>query len=241
MLIRLLNKFLQQKALAREFNILKTQSTEKRFTLDWQDRYPCLNDRSPSMPFDRHYVYHVAWAARVIAALAPPEHVDISSSVYFSSILSAFLPVRYYDFREPEIFLEKLTPGHADLLNLPFCDHSIQSLSCMHVIEHIGLGRYGDALDYDGDLKAMAELRRVLAPGGSLLVAVPVGRPKICFNAHRIYAYDQVIDSFRDLVLSEFSLIPDNPKEGVLIRYAPKEQADRQTYACGCFWFRKPV
>jgi len=241
MLIRLWNKFLQQKAFAREFNILEAQSTEQRFTLDWQDRYPCLNDRSSSMTFDRHYVYHVAWAARVIAALSPPEHVDISSSVYFSSILSAFVPVRYYDFRKPEIFLERLTPGQADLLNLPFCGNSIQSLSCMHVLEHIGLGRYGDALDYDGDLKAMAELRRVLAPGGSLLVAVPVGRPKICFNAHRVYACDQIIDSFRGLELNEFSLIPDSPQEGGLIRHASKEQADRQSYACGCFLFRKPV
>lgn len=240
MLIRLWNKFLQKKAFAREFNFLKAQSTE-RFTLDWQDRYPCLNDRSSSMPFDRHYTYHVAWAARVVAALSPLEHVDISSSIYFSSILSAFVPVRYYDFRKPEIFLNGLAPGQADLLNLPFCDNSLQSLSCMHVIEHIGLGRYGDVLDYDGDLKAMAELKRVLAPGGSLLIAVPVGRARICFNAHRIYAYHQIIESFTGMELAEFSLIPDSPEDGGLIRHAPKEQVDRQAYACGCFWLRKPI
>jgi hypothetical protein len=59
----------------------------------------------------------------------------------------------------------------------------------MHVIEHIGLGRYGEALDPDGDLKAIRELVRVLAAGGNLLVVVPVGRPRIQFNAHRIYDY----------------------------------------------------
>lgn len=193
------------------------------------------------MPFDRHYVYHVAWAARVIAALSPLEHVDISSSVYFSSIVSAFVPIRYYDFRKPEIVLKGLTPGHADLLHLPFDDDSVHSLSCMHVIEHIGLGRYGDELDYDGDLKAVAEMRRVLAPGGSLIVVVPVGRPRICFNAHRIYGHQQVLDLFSGLKLWEFSLIPDSPEEGGLICNAPKEQVERQSYACGCFWFEKPL
>jgi len=47
----------------------------------------------------------------------------------------------------------------------------------MNVVEHVGLGRYGEPLDPEGDIKAMRELRRVLAPGGSLLFVVPVGRP----------------------------------------------------------------
>ncbi|HWW74963.1 MAG TPA: DUF268 domain-containing protein, partial [Pyrinomonadaceae bacterium] len=111
--------------------------------------------------------------------------------------------------------------------------------SCMHVVEHVGLGRYGDPLDPEGDLKAIAELRRVLAPGGTLLFVVPIGRPKIMFNAHRIYSYRQVVDSFGGLALKEFALIPDDPAAGGLIRAATEEQADSQSYGCGCFWFVK--
>jgi hypothetical protein len=123
---------------------------------------------------------------------------------------------------------------------LPFPDQSLWSVSCMHVIEHIGLGRYGDALDPEGDLKAMHQLKRVLHQGGSLLFVVPVGKPKVHFNAHRIYSYRQISAYFQDLKLEEFALIPDRPKDGGLIVGASQEMADAQNYGCGCFWFKKP-
>jgi SAM-dependent methyltransferase len=111
----------------------------------------------------------------------------------------------------------------------------------MHVVEHVGLGRYGDPLDPEGDLKAMRELTRVLAPGGTLLFVVPVGRPKIVFNAHRIYSYEQVLNCFQGLTLRNFFLIPDNALEDGPMPSATKEDADKQAYGCGCFWFTKPL
>ena len=95
----------------------------------------------------------------------------------------------------------------------------------MHVAEHIGLGRYGDPLDPDGDLKAMGELKRVLAPGGLLLFVVPVGQPRVCFNAHRIYSYGQIVEAFAKLYLEEFALIPDDSIDGGLIINATAEFA----------------
>jgi hypothetical protein len=109
----------------------------------------------------------------------------------------------------------------------------------MHVVEHIGLGRYGDTISPDGDLVAMNELSRVLAVNGDLLFVVPLGQPKVVFNAHRIYSYQQIIDCFRALELVEFALIPDNPAQGGLITNASHDLADSQEYGCGCFWFKK--
>jgi hypothetical protein len=215
------------------------QGSERNFPMNWEDRFPCLNDKTAATEFDRHYVFHPAWAARILAATMPAKHVDISSSLYFCSIVSAFIPVRFYDYRPASLGLDNLTSEAVDLLALPFADGSVASLSCMHVVEHVGLGRYGDPLDPDGDLKAMAELNRVLAQSGSLLFVVPVGKSKIMFNAHRIYAYDQVMDGFPKLKLKEFALIPDNPKDGGLVRHATKEMADAQQYGCGCFWFER--
>ncbi|MRR34853.1 DUF268 domain-containing protein [bacterium] len=210
-----------------------------RLGMSWEDRYPCLEDNASETPFDRHYVYHTAWAARILEKTRPPEHVDLSSCLRFVSIASAFVPIRHYDYRPPRIMLSGLTASHADLLRLPFEDRSIASLSCMHVVEHIGLGRYGDPLDPEGDLKAISELRRVLASGGNLLFAVPVGRPRIMFNAHRIYSHAQVMEYFPDLNLAEFSLVPDDHATGGLITNASGELADAQAYGCGCYWFTR--
>jgi SAM-dependent methyltransferase len=212
---------------------------DRRFKFRWEDRYPCLYDSTPSNAYDRHYVLHTAWAARVLAQSRPIVHIDFSSSLYFVAIASAFVPIRFYDFRPATLPLSGLESGAADLLRLPFGDGELPSVSCMHVIEHVGLGRYGDPLDPTGDLTAAAELSRVLAPGGQLLFVVPVGRARVMFNAHRIYSYELVRDMFAGLHLHEFSLIPDTASEPELIANAPPEMVAQQAYACGCFWFRK--
>lgn len=220
----------------QEFKIFKNTHGQ-RFTVEVKDQYPCLNDRTSTTGFDKHYIYHTAWAARKLKEIGTKDHTDIASSLYFSVLVSAFIPVKFYDYRPAKLELSHLTCGHADITQLPFEDNSINSLSCMHVVEHIGLGRYGDPIDVDGDLKAISELKRVVSRGGNLLFVVPIGQPKIMFNAHRIYSYDQVIAYFKEFELQEFSLIPDQSSEGLVIN-ASKEQSDIQNYACGCFWFK---
>lgn len=204
------------------------------------DTQPCLTERTATTSFDRHYVYHTAWAARVLRYTSPTAHSDIGSLVYFSSLVSAFIPFKFYDYRPAPLDLSGLDSNHADLCNLPFPDDSIESLSCMHVVEHIGLGRYGDPIDPQGDERAMKELQRVLAPGGQLLFVVPVGRARICFNAHRVYSYMQIIEAMSGLELVEFSLIPDDTNAAIIKNAAP-ELVSAQTYGCGCFWFQKPT
>lgn len=241
LLRRYIGKGLKSARFRREFAAFEKSSREGdgRFAPRWEDRLPCLYDRTSGTAFDRHYVYHPAWAARILSQTRPVEHIDISSILHFCSIVSAFVPVRFYDYRPADLELDGLTVGRADLTALPFESDSVASLSCMHTVEHIGLGRYGDPLDPEGDLKAMRELRRVLAPGGNLLFAVPIGRPRLLFNGHRIYAYSQVMDAFTGLDLVEFSLILDDSQPGGLVRNASSALADAQTYGCGCFWFRK--
>jgi SAM-dependent methyltransferase len=165
--------------------------------------------------------------------------VDISSSLHFCTVVSAFIPVKFYDFRPADLKLSQLATDRADLFSLPFEDSSVHSLSCMHVVEHVGLGRYGDSLNPNGDLEAIGELQRVLATGGSLLFVVPVGKPRIMFDAHRIYSYEQILRYFQGIRLEEFALIPDSSDPSGIIYNASKEIADTQRYGCGCFWFKK--
>lgn len=220
---------------SRFINLQK--KSEKRFgLLEWKDRYPCLGENTKTTSFDAHYIYHPAWAARIVSQLQPSVHVDISSTLNFCAIVSAFVPVEFYDYRPIELNLGNLKCKHGDLMKLPFENESIESISCMHVVEHIGLGRYGDPLDPDGDLKAIAELKRVLARGGSLLFVTPVGVPRIQYNAHRIYSYDQIVSYFGDLQVEQFALIDD--KDQFTLNADPS-YANQQEYGCGCWWFKK--
>ena len=207
-----------------------------RFPLKTSNAYLCLYDNTAQTPFDQHYIYHPAWAARKLMQIKPAYHVDISSILNFSTIVSAFIPVKFYDYRPANVQLTGLESGAADLVQLHFESNSIPSLSCMHTIEHIGLGRYGDPIDPTADIKAAHELKRVLQPGGNLLFVTPVGLPKIEYNAHRIYSFEQVMDMFSGLELVEFALIPD---AGGLIEKADPLLVAQQQYGCGCFWFRK--
>ncbi len=220
--------------IADYFKFLK--GSDKRFKLSLLDLYPCIKDKTVKTGFDAHYVYHTSWAARKVKEINPVRHSDISSSLYFSGIVSAFIPVDFYDYRPAELNLSSLKSAAIDLTKLSFPDNSLVSLSCMHTVEHIGLGRYGDPIDSSGDIKAINELKRVLAPGGSLLFVVPVGQPKIEYNAHRIYSFEMIKEYFKELTLKEFTLIDDN---GKYIENAAPEAVKEQKYGCGCFWFVK--
>jgi len=223
------------------YELLKQQESEghPRFRFGWneQDVYPCLNDDTATTTFDTHYVYHTSWAARILKESNPMVHYDISSSIFFATIVSAFIPVKFFDYRPAPITLNNLECGQADILALPFASDSISSLSCMHVAEHVGLGRYGDSVDYHGDLKAIAELKRVVAPGGLLLLVVPLGGvPVIKYNAHRIYGFEQICECFNGWDIRNFSLILDN---GSFVVNPDPQLVKSQHYACGCFCFQK--
>jgi SAM-dependent methyltransferase len=211
-----------------------------RFIVRWRDRSLHFLDATVTTGFDRHYLLHVAWASRVLASISPDRHVDIASSLSFATTISAFIPVQFIDIRPPRIQLNNLTCLCGSLMNLPFPSSSVNSLSCMHVIEHIGLGRYGDPYDPEGDLKAVSEIKRVLANHGHLLFVVPIGGEAVIqFNAHRIYTYRQICELFNDYKLMDFSLIPDDPSDGDLVMAPDEPLLKKQLYGCGCFHFIK--
>lgn len=200
------------------------------------DTFPLLHEKTATSRFDSHYFYQDIWAFRKVLESGAAEHVDVGSRVEYVGFLAAVTHVTFIDIRPLDAELDGLTSRAGSVLAMPFGDGTVPSLSCLHVAEHIGLGRYGDPLDPHGSFKACRELARVLAPGGNLYFAMPVGRPRLCFNGHRMHAPGQVLEYFHDLELVGLSGVTDD------VRFVPDIDIDvlaRSDFACGLFHFTK--
>jgi len=197
--------------------------------------YPILLQRA-AMPVDFQYLYQAAWATYLLTKMRPIWHADVSSDLRFVSQLSALFPVTYIEYRPPRINLTNISTIHGSLTNLPFADHSIPSLSCLHVVEHIGLGRYGDPVDPQGYRHALHELQRTLAVGGYLFLSVPIGQPRTLFNAHRIFAPACMPSLLPELTLEEFSAVTTS---GKFEQSSDPARHALEEYACGLYLFRR--
>lgn len=183
----------------RTFNKLKINQSQTTIEL-----YPQLFDNLTFTPIEPIYFYQDSWAAKKIFELKPTHHYDIGSSAKTIGILSQFVPVTMIDIRPLEVELENLHFKKGSILELPFEDNSIESLSSLCVVEHIGLGRYGDAIDPLGSEKAVKELKRVLKADGIILFSVPVDTEnKIFFNAHRAFTREYILELFNGFYLME--------------------------------------
>jgi SAM-dependent methyltransferase len=184
------------------------------------------------------YFWQDLWASENLFRSGVRRHVDVGSRVDgFIAHLLPFCDVTYVDIRPLDLQWPGFHFRQGSIVEMPFGDGEISSLSTLHVIEHIGLGRYGDPVDADGSWKAARELVRVLAPGGKLLIGVPTGRERVCFDAHRVFAPATVLRMFEGLELVEFSFIDDRNR---LMRNADPVLAADAYYGCGLFELRKP-
>lgn len=198
--------------------------------------YPILHEKTSDIVLDKHYFYQDIWALKKIYAVRPKAHVDIGSKINFAAFLTAFTKVAYIDLHPPQIELKNFMIKKGNILSLPFKKNSVPSLSCLNVAEHIGLGRYGDPLDPFGTKKACRELSRILARGGNLYFSLPVGKPRLVFNAHRIHSPNQIINYFKNLKLVELSAVTDQFE---FMENINLEVLENSSYACGLFHFTK--
>jgi Caenorhabditis protein of unknown function, DUF268 len=209
------------------------------FRISLRHLFPILSDRGESAGAAQgHYFHQDLWAARKIFKAAPARHIDIGSRVDgFIAHLLVFMPVTIIDIRPLQSEIPGLSFVCDDatrLSQLP--DNSVESLSSLHAAEHFGLGRYGDPVDPAACFQFMGALQRVLAPGGRLYFAVPVGRERVEFNAHRVFAPQTILASFPQLRLFSFSYVGD---DGRLHENRLPDAAAHCDYGCGLFEFIK--
>jgi SAM-dependent methyltransferase len=169
--------------------------------IPWGNELPVLGEWSESSGGLGAYFFQDRLVAKWIKDTAPVRHVDVGSRLDgFVGMLSVFREVEVIDIRPAPYCIPQVTFHQLDLMaELP--GEWIQcadSLSCLHTIEHFGLGRYGDPLDPLGHHKGLRQLKRMVKPGGLLYLSTPLGPSRVEFNAHRVFALRELTGWFAD-------------------------------------------
>jgi len=183
--------------------------------------------------------FECAFAAQNIQRSAPRSILDIGSYRHFILGLLAHSPVTTVDVRNrhPLSPNETVLTGDAKKLKLP--DQSFDLVLSLCSLEHFGLGRYGDEIEFQADSMAFGEMIRVLRPGGYLIFSTTItrARPAIGFNAHRIYSYAMLRSFCAGLTLSDEKFFSHRLKT-----FCPLEEvtADPQGWDVYCGCWQKP-
>lgn len=208
--------------------------------------YPCLDDWGDQAgSASGHYFHQDLLIARRVFETAPKCHVDVGSRVDgFVAHVAAFRKIIVMDFRQLDSKIQNIEFRQLDLMNTPagefigMCD----SLSCLHALEHFGLGRYGDPLNFDGYRTGLRNLASLLQPGGLLFLSVPIGFQRIEFNAHRVFSVQHILDCVADTFdLERFSFVDDKGELHDNVNVTPQDLGRDFgcTYGCGIFELRK--
>ena len=182
---------------------------------------PCLHDRYEEGGATKsEYFWQDLLVARAIHAAKPVRHVDIGSRVDgFVAHIASFRDCEVFDVRPISTLVPGVVFRQADLMNresLPnsgggdYCD----SISCLHAIEHFGLGRYGDPVNPLGYQRGIANMALLLQPGGTFYLSTPIGQERVEFNANWVFDPHTIVQCCADAGMTLQKLIVITPANG---------------------------
>ena len=208
--------------------------------------WPCLSDRSMESGSARgHYFHQDLLVARRVFANNPSTHTDIGSRVDgFVGHVASFRKIRVLDIPPLTSKIPNIEFIQTDLMGPPRKDliGQCDSLSCLHALEHFGLGRYGDPVNYDGYITGLDNCVQMLRPGGRFYLSVPIGSQRIEFNAHRVFSVDYLLELFQGrLKVQHFSFVDDKGDLHEHVAMLPEKVANNFGcfYGCGIFELTK--
>lgn len=180
----------------------------------WGKEFPILDERGASSGSLGAYFHQDLLLAEWIYRKNPVRHVDVGSRIDgFIGHLAVFREVEVLDIRPQTRQIGRILFHQVDLMQelSPEWIECTDSLSCLHTIEHFGLGRYGDTIDPAGHLKGLEQLKRMVKPGGMIYLSTPIGPQRIEFNAHRIFSAETLIGWFQNgWEIQRFAFLDDN-------------------------------
>ncbi|MDD2806219.1 MAG: DUF268 domain-containing protein [Elusimicrobiales bacterium] len=228
--------------------ILRYLRSLARFRMSSSERIdllPCLHDWYEEGGETRsEYFWQDLLVAKMIHEANPQKHVDIGSRVDgFVAHVASFREIEVFDVRNVSATIPGVVFRRADLMkSLPEMRAYCDSLSCLHALEHFGLGRYGDPLSPLGYISGLANMADLLKPGGQFYLSVPIGIPRVEFNAHRIFDPQAIIRyaGQNSLRLSSFTAIHAGGRiEQYSPETAPFSSLGAIPYSLGVFTFMK--
>lgn len=229
-----------------EYYLLKKQ--KKNFPIRWKIQLsrPCLMDRyEVSGAASGHYFHQDLLIAHRIFERRPNKHVDVGSRIDgFVAHVASFRPIEVMDIRRLTSGIPNVKFIQCDLmvdLNSNMTDYC-DSLSCLHALEHFGLGRYGDPINYNGYLLGLENLYKIIEKGGKFYFSVPIGPQRIEFNAHRVFSLEYLLSLIIDKYhIDHFSFVDDkgNLHENVTIDNEKVRENFGCRYGCGIFEMTK--
>jgi hypothetical protein len=159
----------------------------------------------------------------------------------FVAHLASFREVEVIDIRPLAKSVHKnIKFMQADLMN-PQELGKTDSLSCLHVIEHFGLGRYTDPIDIDGHKKGIENLVGMVSRGGRLYISFPIGKDdEVHFNAHRVHHPKSILkfpSISENMTLSRFDFVDDHGD--LHLNVGVDDAVDKTEYGCGIYTFEK--
>jgi len=206
---------------------------------------PCLHDWYEEGGATKlEYFWQDLLVARSIFEAKPKKHVDVGSLVGgFVAHVASFREIEVFDVRPISTQIPGVTFKQADLMQpmagmTNYCD----SLSCLHALEHFGLGRYGDPIDPGGFERGFANMAALLKGDGVFYLSVPVGIDRVEFNANRVVDPRSIVKlaTQHSLRLSALTVIhPGARIEPMALDEAQLSRLAGQRYALGIFVFQK--
>jgi len=181
------------------FGLEQAKNNQRRFEVYEAYRYDIGERPKTQKDFEFEFVaYHLQKAK-------PLQILDIGTYRHFLLGLLAHYNVTTVDIRKRRSALKNETIVNCDAKALNFDNNSFDSVITLQALPHLGLGRYGDEIDFDADIKAFHEIIRVLKPGGMLIfsTAITGGSPSIAWNARRNYSHQMIIAFCKELDLVE--------------------------------------
>ena len=217
-----------------------------RASFNFDPRFPYVRDRRSSAgTASGHYFHQDLLVAQMIFRASPQRHIDVGSRVDgFVAHVASFRSIEVMDIRPMLTTSPNITFVQGDLLHRgDEWNQSADSLSCLHALEHLGLGRYGDPLDPDAWRAGLISLTKMLQPGGILYLSVPIGPQRIEFNAHRVFSVAFVNGAFPDdLDIVSFHYVDDRGDLHLNADWTDASTAGNSygcTYGCGIWELRR--